>query len=69
MRILSPVICVLTLALAVQGGTAAAAGADGTERKIAQLEKQVEVLRESYALARADADTARRRLAEIRARM
>ncbi len=69
MSILSPVICVLTLALAVQGGTTAAAGADGTERKIAQLEKQVEVLRESYALARADADTARRRLAEIRARM
>lgn len=69
MRIFSPVICVLTLALAVQGGTAAAAGADGTEHKLAQLEKQVEVLRESYALARADADTARRRLAEIRARM
>ena len=69
MRIFSPVICVLTLALAVQGGTTAAAGADGTEHKLAQLEKQVEVLRESYALARADADTARRRLAEIRARM
>ncbi|MBQ3525228.1 MAG: hypothetical protein Q4A24_01235 [Akkermansia sp.] len=41
----------------------------GTEHKIAQLERQVATLREAYALARADADEARRQLREIRARL
>lgn len=49
---------------------ACAAEADhGTQRKISQLEKQVAVLRESYALARADADEARKQLRDIRARL
>ena len=47
-----------------------AAEADrGTQHKISQLEKQVATLRESYALARADADRARRQMREIRARL
>lgn len=37
--------------------------------KVAQLERQVASLRESYALARADAEEARRQLREIRARL
>lgn len=41
----------------------------GEDRKVAQLERQVATLRESYALARADADEARRQLREIRARL
>ena len=39
------------------------------QRKIAQLEKQVSVLRESYALARSDADAARQQLRELRERL
>ena len=47
-----------------------AAEADhGTQHKISQLERQVATLRESYALARADADKARTELLEIRARL
>ena len=49
---------------------ACAAEADhGTQHKISQLEKQVAVLKESYALARADADEARKQLRDIRARL
>jgi len=53
------------------GGHAYADNADGSgaDRKIAQLERQVATLRESYSLARADADEARRQLREIRARL
>lgn len=47
-----------------------AAEADrGTQHRISQLEKQVATLRESYALARADADKARSELREIRTRL
>ncbi len=42
---------------------------EGTERKNDQLERQLTTLRESYALARADADEARRQLQDIRARL
>lgn len=49
---------------------ACAAGADyGTQHKISQLERQVALLKESYALARADADQARKQLRDIRARL
>ena len=49
---------------------ACAAEADhGTQHRISQLEKQVATLRESYALARADADRARRQMSEIRTRL
>ncbi len=41
----------------------------GTERKTSQLERQLATLRESYALARADADEARSQLRDIRARL
>lgn len=41
----------------------------GTEHKIAQLERQVAILREAYAIARADADEARRQMREVRARL
>lgn len=61
----------LTVALVA---TAAVAGAhdeseNGTEYKITQLERQVATLRESYTLARTDADEARRQLREIRTRL
>lgn len=39
------------------------------QRKIALLEKQNSVLRESYTLARSDADTARQQLRDIRERL
>ena len=43
---------------------------EGTERKDAgQLERQLATLRESYALARTDADEARQQLRDIRARL
>ncbi len=43
---------------------------NGTEDpRVAQLERQLATLRESYALARADADEARRQLREIRSRL
>ena len=62
--------CTLGLLLAGAAGLACAAGADhGTQHKISQLEKQVAILKESYALARADADRARRQLRDIRARL
>ena len=50
--------------------TVGAAEADrGTQHTISQLEKQLATLRESYALARADADRARTQLREIRTRL
>lgn len=59
---------VATLALGTQLQAQGAAGS-GTEHKIAQLERQLANMRESYALARADADDARRQLREIRTRL
>ena len=50
--------------LMAQGGAG-----NGTEHKIAQLERQLANMRESYALARADADEARGQLREIRTRL
>ena len=62
--------CKLGLLLAGAAGLACAAGADHvTQHKISQLERQVAVLKESYALARADADQARKQLRDIRARL
>lgn len=71
MRLLSVGTCTLTLALAAAVQPACAAeGTDGaTERKIDQLERQVATLRESYTLARTDADEARRQLRDIRTRL
>ncbi len=48
---------------------AAAGAGEGTERNIDQLERQLSTLRESYALARADADAARSQLRDIRVRL
>lgn len=64
-------LCLLAAALSGAGLHAYAdnAGGSGADRKIAQLERQVATLRESYSLARADADEARRQLREIRARL
>lgn len=42
---------------------------NGAEHRIAQLERQLANMRESYALARTDADEARRQLREIRVRL
>ncbi len=54
-------------------GAAASVGAAeadrGSQHSISRLEKQLATLRESYALARADADRARTQLREIRARL
>lgn len=62
-----------TLLLALAFGSvmqvSAAEAGSGTEHKIAQLERQVATLREAYALARADADEARRQMREVRARL
>ena len=71
MRLLSHSACSLALALAVVAPVVCAAEeTDGaTERKINQLERQVATLRESYTLARSDADEARRQLREIRTRL
>lgn len=59
--------------MALMATGAAAGAADGavdeSGRKITQLEKQVASLRESYAMARTDADQARRQLREIRSRL
>ena len=53
-----------------QPAVAADGAGNGTDNhRIAQLERQLATLRESYALARADADEARRQLREIRARL
>ncbi len=61
--------CTILLLLGV-GSTVCAAEADhGMQHRISQLEKQVATLRESYALARADADKARKQMSEIRARL
>ncbi|MBR5887917.1 MAG: hypothetical protein IKZ07_06890 [Akkermansia sp.] len=61
----------LTFALCGMGMVAGAGEGDSgaAEHKIAQLERQVVTLRESYALSRADADEARRQLREIRSRL
>lgn len=63
--------CILTLALVGTGAAACAdeAGSGEESNKVAQLERRVASLRESYALARTDADAARRQLREIRARL
>ncbi len=62
--------CRALLLLAGAAGLVCAAEADrGTQHKISQLEKQVATLRESYALARADADQARKQMSEIRTRL
>ena len=58
--------CLVALA-ALATGTCAGAGEGGngaTDRRIDQLERQVASLRESYMLARADADAARKQLRE-----
>ena len=63
--------CLVTLAL-VASGTCAGAGEGGngaTDRRIDQLERQVATLRESYMLARADADEARKQLREVSMRL
>ncbi len=63
--------CLVTLA-ALAAGTCAGAGegANGaTDRRIDQLERQVASLRESYMLARADADAARKQLREVSVRL
>ncbi len=63
--------CLVTLA-ALAAGTCAGAGegAHGaTDRRTAQLERQVASLRESYMLARADADAARKQLREVSVRL
>ncbi len=66
----SKVLQIAILLVGAQLPLLADGGNHSTEqRKIAQLEKQVSVLRESYALARSDADTARRQLREIRERL
>ena len=70
---LTPRLNSVLLTLALCGaGVAVGAGEGGSgaaDHKIAQLERQVTTLRESYALARADADEARRQLRDIRARL
>ena len=63
--------CLVTLA-ALAAGTCAGAGEGGngaTDRRIDQLERQVASLRESYMLARADADEARKQLREVSMRL
>ncbi len=63
--------CVVTLAVLAAGTCAGAGeGAHGTtDRKTDQLERQVASLRESYMLARADADAARKQLREVSMRL
>lgn len=63
--------CLVALA-ALAAGTSAGAGEGGngaTDRRIDQLERQVASLRESYMLARADADAAREQLREVSMRL
>ena len=63
--------CLVALA-ALATGTCAGAGEGGngaTDRRIDQLERQVASLRESYMLARADADAARKQLREVSVRL
>lgn len=66
---LSSVLLALTLCGAGVAVGAGEGGSGATDHKIAQLERQVATLRESYALSRADADEARRQLRDIRARL
>lgn len=70
---LTPRLNSVLLAIALCGaGAAAGEGEEGSgaaEHRIAQLERQVATLRESYALSRADADQARRQLRDIRSRL
>ena len=63
--------CLATLAaLAMAPCAGAGEGANGaTDRKTDQLERQVASLRESYMLARADADAARKQLREVSMRL
>ena len=63
--------CIAALALVAAAATAGAAeGGNGTtDRRIDQLERQVANLRESYMLARADADEARKQLREVSMRL
>ena len=63
--------CLVTLATLAAGTCAGAGeGANGaTDRRIDQLERQVASLRESYMLARADADEARKQLREVSMRL
>ena len=64
-------ICSVALAV-LAAGTCAGAGEGGngaTDRRINQLERQVANLRESYMLARADADEARKQLREVSMRL
>ncbi|MBQ5664288.1 MAG: hypothetical protein IIV41_00295 [Akkermansia sp.] len=63
--------CLVTLAALVAGTCAGAGeGAHGaTDRRTDQLERQVASLRESYMLARADADAARKQLREVSMRL
>lgn len=68
LRLLSGTILLL-LALGSVSKVSAERAGSGTEHKIAQLERRVATLNEAYALARADADEARRQLREIRARL
>ena len=63
--------CLVALAV-LASGTCAGAGEGGngaTDRRIDQLERQVASLRESYMLARADADAARKQLREVSVRL
>lgn len=64
-------ISLLSLTLAVAGAAASAQdAANGTDAaKINQLERQLANLRESFALARADADEARKQLRDVRSRL
>lgn len=65
-----PSTSVAALALMAAGVCAAAGeGERGTERRIDQLERQVATLRESYTLARSDADAARKQLQEVSLRL
>ncbi|MDO5471615.1 MAG: hypothetical protein Q4F38_09975 [Akkermansia sp.] len=63
-------VLLITALCGVGMAAGAGEGSSGTaDHKIAQLERQVATLRESYALSRADADEARRQLREIRDRL
>ena len=64
-------LSLLSLTLAVAGAAAFAqdAATPGQDAKTRQLERQIATLRESYAIARADADEARKQLREVRSRM
>ncbi len=58
-----------TMLISITSTYCVANGESGAESKIAQLERQNAVLRESYALARQDASDARSELREIRERL